>query len=480
MSKYINSDIEKYLNLFSLKIDFTLKELKEAYHKKVKENHPDGGGSKVRTTEINLAYEYLKDFYNTTKQHKEDAISYIREFIDIPSENPFFKEISNIVLAFEYQIKYDFNYDEIKQTITKFHHKLKQFYINNLISYKITLFDPYYKCVDFKCHVNEFLRQVANLNSLYDQKINELVIKELELYKINDFKDINELKTNILTKIQNKKFKSLENLRKFIRREIQSYLNKKVIESLIYQVKNENSFDLIKSFKEMVHNVSNNNETITELKSKISNISSKTYYQETFQKLKDNLTIPNLLKKLESFKQLLEDNIITYDTYSIFVKYIRQNISPEDIEFILDFALNIAEDTLIINSDYLYVDINDSSIFFLINQNNNFKLGINYADYLEIKNITLEEFKNLKLIPFKKFIISGTFIGNITADDAIILYEYQNLYLSLKGNEIFLIPKKSIILGSKNIQEKNPLILLEAIIKNINTKYQEFKTDIKL
>lgn len=55
----IGGETEKHLKILDISYPFTTDELKSSYRKLIKKNHPDKGGSKEKSQELNKSYKYL-------------------------------------------------------------------------------------------------------------------------------------------------------------------------------------------------------------------------------------------------------------------------------------------------------------------------------------------------------------------------------------------------------------------------------------
>jgi len=63
-------EIEKYLDLLELKQNPTVSELKQSYRKKVKQTHPDSGGSSEQFKKVKNAYNKLREYIESDKKGK--------------------------------------------------------------------------------------------------------------------------------------------------------------------------------------------------------------------------------------------------------------------------------------------------------------------------------------------------------------------------------------------------------------------------
>lgn len=73
-------DVRKSFQLLGLSEDTTLDEVKKAYRKLAKSQHPDKGGDEEEFKKTNAAYECLSEFFNEDKSERE---SFLASFLDM-------------------------------------------------------------------------------------------------------------------------------------------------------------------------------------------------------------------------------------------------------------------------------------------------------------------------------------------------------------------------------------------------------------
>lgn len=67
----VDMNLEKALSILGLSMPFTSSELNQALRDKVKQHHPDKGGSHERMVEVNLAKSFLEPFIGKDKPYQQ-------------------------------------------------------------------------------------------------------------------------------------------------------------------------------------------------------------------------------------------------------------------------------------------------------------------------------------------------------------------------------------------------------------------------
>lgn len=156
--------------LLEISGEFTKKDLRKAYSKAVKRNHPDLGGSNIKMSQINLAYEYLQYF-----SLEDSNDTYINQNAIYRNDilNKFKSEIlTSILPSFkceEFIIQFGFVLDN-QQSISEM--ERSYYYYNSLV------YDEILKIINKNYRLNLIVKPINNPSySDYCKKISEEIIK---------------------------------------------------------------------------------------------------------------------------------------------------------------------------------------------------------------------------------------------------------------------------------------------------------------
>lgn len=516
--KYQTMTRENAMKILELPVDYTEKDLRTNYRKKMMINHPDHNGNERLAQEINLAYELLKEKYpSSTKvepqlSYKELKIREIKNMVTGNDDNlP--KWIKDKYDLIEFTIE-DLELKLMSKTITKEQiDRTTNLYRGEVIRRLKEIEDVF--CMHTGITKNDLESKgyipINNYSMQYNIKdiYNKLLVSYSKIFKdkittaLDKYSNQNygSLEQNIEDKISELNEKLVSSKLNYILAEFDTYLNN------IYQ-QYENDKKLVVALQNSYPNILNqNSKELNDLYNLCGKKEFKNVYDELATKLKKvrkeqdsavlvfelnrkfSYALSNLSSLQETIKlnklysKLLEviNNVeLTDDVISLINSISKDNFEKDmsDILQLLDIKLNdiyISRFRTDISVPlYISCRLCDKEYLIKIIYKNGIAEVVEETNYDDNKQVSLEEV--LKLSQF----IGGTKTSNIDTDNSVIC-EYNDPHLNRFG----LIKNKSTntieLYGSKkyiSYPNGNPLDADLAKYRDINTIIAEITKEL--